>query len=69
MLNHAGIGRARALVVTLPDEAATEMVVAAARDLAPKLPNVARAATRDGVRRLHELGAQEAFYEHPSHSS
>jgi monovalent cation:H+ antiporter-2, CPA2 family len=62
VLSHAGLERAHALVVTLPDEAATEMVVAAARHLAPNLPMVARAATRDGVRRLHELGAQDVIH-------
>lgn len=62
VLNHAGLDHARALVVTLPDEAATEMVVSAARQLAPKLPIIARAATRDGVQRLTEHGAQDVIY-------
>ncbi|QSA95543.1 cation:proton antiporter [Methylococcus sp. EFPC2] len=58
ILSHAALPRARLLVVTLPEEAATELTVAAARDLAPQLPIIARAATRDGVKRLSELGAQ-----------
>jgi CPA2 family monovalent cation:H+ antiporter-2 len=62
VLNHAGLDRARALVVALPDEAATEMVVAAARQLAHSLPIVARASTRDGVRRLHELRARDVIH-------
>lgn len=57
VLSHAALHRARLLVVTLPEEAATELTVAAARDLAPNLPIIARAATRAGVRRLSELGA------------
>lgn len=61
LLTHAGLERARALVVTTPDEAAAELVVAAARDLAPQLPIVARAATRDGVRRLAGHGAQNVI--------
>ncbi len=61
VLTHAGLDHARTLVVTLPDEAATEMVVAAARQLAPKLPIIARAGTREGVQRLHELGAQDVI--------
>jgi len=36
------------LVVAGPDESASELVVAAARDLAPELPIIARASTRDG---------------------
>jgi voltage-gated potassium channel Kch len=58
VLTHAALHRARLLVVTLPEEAATELTVAAARDLAPNLPILARAATRAGVKRLSELGAQ-----------
>lgn len=58
ILTHAGLSRARMLVVTLPEEAATELTVAAARDLAPQLPVIARAATRAGVKRLSALGAQ-----------
>jgi CPA2 family monovalent cation:H+ antiporter-2 len=58
VLAHAALERARLLVVTLPEEAAAELTVAAARDLAPNLPIIARAATRAGVKRLSELGAQ-----------
>ncbi len=58
ILTHAALPRARLLVVTLPEEAATELTVAAARDLAPNLPIIARAATRRGVKRLADLGAQ-----------
>ena len=56
VLTHAVLDQARALVVTLPEESATEMVVAAARELAPMLPIVARAATRQGGERLTRLG-------------
>ncbi|HYF61571.1 MAG TPA: cation:proton antiporter [Herpetosiphonaceae bacterium] len=62
VLTHAGLDRAQALVVTLPDQAATELVVAAARDLAPALPIVARAATTSGVQRLAALGAQDVIH-------
>jgi CPA2 family monovalent cation:H+ antiporter-2 len=58
ILNHAGLIRARLLVVTLPEEAAAELTVAAARDIAPDLPIIARAATRAGLKRLSNLGAQ-----------
>ncbi len=59
VLTHAGLADARALVVTLPEEAATEVVVVAARELAPDLPIIARAGTRSGVQRLYRSGAQE----------
>jgi CPA2 family monovalent cation:H+ antiporter-2 len=61
VIRHAGLERARVLVVTLPDEAATEMVVAAARHIAPPLPIVARAATRSGVGRLYTLGVDSVI--------
>ncbi|WP_298815507.1 cation:proton antiporter domain-containing protein [Chloroflexus sp.] len=62
VLMHAGLERARALVVTLPDETATEMVVAAARNIAPNLPIIARAATTSGVGRLMNLGARDVIH-------
>src|SRR4029078_3784636 len=46
IMSHAGLEAARVLVVTLPDEAAVEMVVAGARRRAPDLPIIARAATQ-----------------------
>ena len=61
ILNHAGLNRANALVVTLPSQTATELVVMAAVALAPELPIIARAGTLDGVRRLHELGARHVI--------
>jgi len=62
VLTHAGLGRARALVVAGPDEAASELVVAAARDIAPQLPIIARATTEDGIDRLTEFGAQDVIH-------
>ncbi|WP_110517410.1 cation:proton antiporter domain-containing protein [Herpetosiphon llansteffanensis] len=62
VLTHAKLDKAKALVVTLPNEAASELVVAAARDLAPNLPIVARAATNSGVERLADLGAQDVIH-------
>jgi CPA2 family monovalent cation:H+ antiporter-2 len=62
VLTHAGLAQARALVVTLPNESAAELVVAAARDLAPELPIIARAATTSGVGRLSVLGAQDVIH-------
>ena len=62
VLTHAGLGRARALVVAGPDESASELVVAAARDIAPELPIVARATTLDAIDRLAELGAQDVIH-------
>jgi K+:H+ antiporter len=62
ILDHAGLDRARALVVTLPDEPAAGLVVAAARRIAPGLPIVARAATRGGVGHLQNLGASDVIH-------
>lgn len=62
VLDHAALDRARALVVTLPDEAAAEVIVASAHDQAPALPIIVRAATQVGVERLRRLGAREVIH-------
>ena len=62
VLTHAGLSRARALVVAGPDESTSELVVAAARDLAPELPIIARATTEDGIQQLADLGAQVVIH-------
>ena len=62
ILTHAALKRARALVVAGPDESSSELVVAAARDLAPALHIVARASTEDGINRLAALGAQDVIH-------
>ncbi|MBE7436734.1 MAG: cation:proton antiporter [Anaerolineales bacterium] len=62
VLTHARLKHARALVVAGPDEAASELVVAAARDLAPELPIIARATTEEGIKRLAALGAQDVIH-------
>jgi CPA2 family monovalent cation:H+ antiporter-2 len=62
VLTHARLERARALVVTVPEEAAAELIVATAHDLAPTTPIIARASTQVGVSRLAELGAQQVIH-------
>ena len=62
ILSYAGLERASVLVVTVPDEATTEIVVGAARQLAPPLPLVVRAGTVDGVNRLSQLGANDVIH-------
>jgi CPA2 family monovalent cation:H+ antiporter-2 len=62
LLSHAGLERASALVVTVPEQAAGELIVAAARETAPVLPIIVRAATEEGVRRLAQLGAQHVVH-------
>ena len=62
VLTHAGLGRARALVVAGPDEDASALVVTAARDLAPNLPIIVRATSEDGTKHLTGLGAQEVIH-------
>jgi len=62
LLTHAGLARARALVVAGPDEDASALVITAARDLAPHLPIIARATSEEGTRRLSELGAQDVIH-------
>ena len=57
ILTHAALERARALVVTLPDDSAALAVLKTTRDLAPDLHVVARASTWEGARRLAAAGA------------
>lgn len=59
---HAGLEKARALVVTVPDEVNAIMVIKAAREINPQLPIVARAATEEGVRDLSKIGAQHVVH-------
>jgi CPA2 family monovalent cation:H+ antiporter-2 len=62
VLSHAGLKRARLLVVTIPEEVATEVVVRAAREQSPELPIIARAATAQGIKRLAKRGAQQVIH-------
>ncbi|HEY8460527.1 MAG TPA: cation:proton antiporter, partial [Blastocatellia bacterium] len=62
VLKHAGLKRARLLVITIPEEVATEAIVAEAREQAPDLPLIARATTTQGIKRLTELGAQQVIH-------
>jgi CPA2 family monovalent cation:H+ antiporter-2 len=62
ILDHAGLGRARALVVTIPDDPAAGLAVAAARRMAPGLPIVARASEAAGVKELAKLGADDVIH-------
>jgi CPA2 family monovalent cation:H+ antiporter-2 len=59
ILAHASLAKARALVITLPNDAAALTVVAAARQLAPDIHIIARASTWEGARRLRTDGAGE----------
>jgi CPA2 family monovalent cation:H+ antiporter-2 len=62
IISHARLAHARALVVTLPDEAAAQVVVGAARAAAPDLPIIARAGTQAGVNVLARLGATDVIH-------
>jgi monovalent cation:H+ antiporter-2, CPA2 family len=57
ILSHAGLERARALAITVPDDAAALTIVAAARRLAPDLHVITRASTWEGARHLQDVGA------------
>jgi CPA2 family monovalent cation:H+ antiporter-2 len=57
ILDHAALERARALIVTLPDDGAAIVVVTAARRRSPELRIIARASTWKGANHLREAGA------------
>ena len=58
LLEHAALEHARALVVTVPDEAAAAIIVATAEGLAPGIVTIVRASTDEGARQLSDLGAE-----------
>ncbi len=62
VINYAHLERARALVCTVPDETSAYMIIAAARDLNPKLPVITRASSEESVRRLAKLGADHIVH-------
>lgn len=62
VITYAGLERARALVVTVSEEATGEVIVAAARALSPDLPIIVRAATEAGIQRLVDFGAQDVIH-------
>lgn len=62
VLNHAYLKNARALVLTGPNEDANGLMVAAARQIAPELPIIARATTEEGITHLANLGAGDVIH-------
>lgn len=62
VLINANLEKARALVVTVPDDTAAEMIVGAAKAINPELPIIVRASTEDGVHHLTSLGADNIIY-------
>jgi CPA2 family monovalent cation:H+ antiporter-2 len=62
VITHAHLDRARALVVTVPEESAATMIVASAKDLNPDLPVIVRAATEEGVYHFVALGADHVVH-------
>jgi CPA2 family monovalent cation:H+ antiporter-2 len=59
ILANASLPTARALVITLPDDAANLAVAATARALAPSVQIISRASTFDGARQLRAQGVGE----------
>jgi CPA2 family monovalent cation:H+ antiporter-2 len=57
ILRHTGLQRARALVVTVPDDTSALTIVTSARRLAPDLRIITRASTWEGAWRLKQAGA------------
>jgi CPA2 family monovalent cation:H+ antiporter-2 len=63
VLDHAGVGRARVLVTTVPDAATTRSTISLARQLSPALHIIARTRFLQEVEPLYELGADEVIPE------
>lgn len=61
LLKHAGLEHARALVITLPDDAAAQIAVSTAHRLNPVLPIIVRASSQLTVSQFIELGAHDVI--------
>jgi CPA2 family monovalent cation:H+ antiporter-2 len=59
ILEHAGLERARLLVITVPDYVSALAMVATARSCAPGIKIIARASSWEGGRRLLDAGVQK----------
>jgi CPA2 family monovalent cation:H+ antiporter-2 len=59
IMQTVGLERARALIITLPDDSSALAVVSTTRLRAPELRIIARAATWDGARELRAAGAND----------
>ncbi len=62
VITHAHLERARALIVTVPEESATAMIVASSKALNPDLRLIVRAASEEGVHHLASLGAEHVVH-------
>lgn len=62
VLTHAGLEHARALALTGPNEDANGLIVAAAKQINPSLPIIARATTEEGIKHLAKLGASDVIH-------
>jgi CPA2 family monovalent cation:H+ antiporter-2 len=65
VIKHAGLQHARALVITIPDESTTAMIVSAARDLHHELPVITRVATEEGLQFLGRSGDHNIHVVYP----
>ena len=61
ILKHARLDHARAVVITIPNDATAALAVATARELAPHAPLVARAASQAAMKELATLGAGDVI--------
>ncbi|TCJ18620.1 potassium channel protein [Flaviaesturariibacter flavus] len=61
VLQLAGIGRARALLVTLPEDADNVFIVLSARSLSPDLQIISRASSPNAAPKLYKAGANNVI--------
>jgi CPA2 family monovalent cation:H+ antiporter-2 len=63
ILDHAGISRARALVIVIPEEKIVPGIIHLARELSPEIYIIVRARHVEDVHRLLDIGADEVIPE------
>jgi CPA2 family monovalent cation:H+ antiporter-2 len=62
VITHAHLERARALVITAPDDVTALLIATSAKSINPNLTIVARAASESGVRQLARAGARHVVH-------
>lgn len=62
VITYAHLAAARALVITVPEETASAMIIVAAKALNPDLPVIVRASTEEGVHLMAGLGAEHVVH-------
>jgi CPA2 family monovalent cation:H+ antiporter-2 len=62
ILHHASLEKAKAVIITLPDEVGAAIAVRFAHSVSPNIPIIARTSSHKGAKTLIKYGAQKVVY-------